>query len=97
MRARWRGPGGPGGDDLGGRASATAASTLGESPLVEIASTTSPRRPSAWSWRENTCSKPKSLAIAVSAEESAVSARAGQPGRPGASKRPTNSAATCCA
>src|SRR5262249_46647531 len=47
-----------------------------ERPEVESTSSTSPRRPRPAIWRANTCSKPQSLAIAVSAEVSVVSAMA---------------------
>ena len=65
---------------------------------MEIAISTSPRRPSDSTWRANIPSTPKSFAIAVSSEVSVVSAIAGIDGR-GLSTVSvlTNSVARCCA
>ncbi len=52
-----------------------------ELPLVEIAISTSPARPSDSTWRAKTPSTPKSFAIAVSSEVSVVRAMAGIDGR----------------
>ena len=78
------------------RASSTAWMTLGELPLVLMPSSTSPARPSAWTWRAKTPSKPQSLAKAVRNEVSVVNAMAGSPGRSKSFvSRLTNSAAMC--
>src|SRR5581483_6019847 len=78
------------------RACSIAARILGELPLVEIASATSPLRPSACNWRAKMKSNERSLLIAVSREVSVVKANAGKAAR----SRPilkANSAAMCCA
>jgi len=77
------------------RATLAARSTLGELPEVEIANSTSPGRPRPSTWRLNTWSKPKSLAIADRAEVSVVSASAARPRRGALLNRPVSSAAMC--
>ena len=62
-------------------ACSAALTTFGEFPLVEIAISTSPARPSDSTCRAKTPSTPKSFAIAVSSDESVVSAIAGIEGR----------------
>src|SRR5205807_836607 len=57
-------------------ASRAARTTFSELPLVEIATSASPGRPSASSCREKTPSPPKSFVIAVSSDVSVVIARA---------------------
>ena len=59
------------------RACSAARTMFAEFPLVEIAMSTSPARPSDSTWRAKTPSMPKSFAIAVSSDVSVVRAIAG--------------------
>ena len=69
------------------RASASAAITFAEPPLVEIASTASPARACAMIWRAKTASYPTSFAIALRIAVSSVRSSAGRAGRPLPSRR----------
>src|SRR6185437_14925703 len=78
------------------RATVSARSTFSLRPEVEIATATSPLRPSASICRENTWAKPRSLPAAVRAVPSAVSAMAAMAARSRA-YRTVSSVARCWA
>ena len=78
------------------RPDSRARRTFGDWPLVLIPTTTSEGFASARTWREKISAYSQSFATQVNIEVSVVSAIAGH-GSLLCAKRPTSSAATCCA